>query len=75
MHAPSAQVFAVISSHATHADHACSPNELSLQVDQKGVLDYKSSKLQAAGVGMQAGQPNVAYPLKAASYTAVQAGW
>ena len=45
-----------------------------LQVDQKGVLDYKSSKLQAAGASMQAGQTNVAYPLKAASYTAVLAG-
>ena len=56
------------------ADHALSPNELSLQVDQKGVLDYKSSKLQAAGASMQAGQTNVAYPLKAASYTVVLAG-
>lgn len=42
-------------------------------MDQKGVLDYKTSKLQAAGAGMQAGQTNVAYPLKAESYTAVQA--
>ncbi len=45
-----------------------------LQVDQASVLDFKISRLQKAGAGMQAGLSNKAFPLKSASYTAVAAG-
>jgi hypothetical protein len=43
-------------------------------VDQASVLDFKISRLQKAGAGMQAGQGSKAFPLKSASYTAVAAG-
>ena len=38
------------------------------------MLDFKISRLQKAGAGMQAGQGSNAFPLKSASYTAVAAG-
>ncbi|KAL0050501.1 hypothetical protein WJX82_000873 [Trebouxia sp. C0006] len=43
------------------------------EVDQASVLDFKISRLQKAGAGMQAGQGSNAFPLKSASYTAVAA--
>ncbi|KAL0021692.1 hypothetical protein WJX79_001040 [Trebouxia sp. C0005] len=43
------------------------------EVDQASVLDFKISRLQKAGAGMQAGLTSKAFPLKSASYTAVAA--
>lgn len=43
------------------------------EVDQASVLDFKISRLQKAGAGMQAGVSSKAFPLKSASYTAVAA--
>ena len=43
-------------------------------MDQASVLDFKISRLQKAGAGVQAGLSSKAFPLKSASYTAVAAG-